>query len=593
MIAQAASFVKPPHPYQQESRYGYMASAKELFLELLKPDGRPERQLVQYEALAFALPDPVMLYVGAHLRPGFTGPDRWGTTIMFAEGAPGPTPIINEENKVLKDITRWREYVHAPDLAANCSEGWEHWAAAVRERAGSDKLTTAFMGTGIFEQCHFLMGFEDTLANLYEHPQEMHELIDYITDYRIQYAKMLIDGLQPEVLFSHDDWGTKEALFMNPDTWREFFKEPYRRFYGYIRSRGVITVHHADSYLADIVEDMAEIGIQVWQGVLPENDIPALQERLKGRMVLMGGVGAAIDRPDATEDEIRSYVRNVLETCCPGGHFIPSITYGLAGTVYPHVDPVISSEIERYNLEGHLPARRAEPLVRRRSVAAAPAAAAAESVSGSSDLLQQLASALVNGQKKQVLRLTEEALGAGLAAEDILGKGLLKGMETLGDSFSDGSAFVPELLLAGRCISAATELLKPHLSSGGTAHGRACIGTVLGDMHDIGKNLVKIMLEGAGLEVIDLGVNVSPEQFVETAKEEDCDLIVCSSLLTTTMEEMGEVVKAAEEAGIRDKVKILVGGAPITEEFCRAIGADAYAPDAGQAARTALELLGR
>ena len=146
----------------------------------------------------------------------------------------------------------------------------------------------------------------------------MHELIDYITEYRLTYAKMLIDGLGPDLLFTHDDWGTKEALFMKPDMWREFFKEPYRRFYGYIRSRGVIAVHHGDSYLAPIVEDMAEIGIQVWQGVLPENDIPALQKRLGGRMVLMGGIGAAVDRPDAGEQEIRRYVRGGARELRPG-----------------------------------------------------------------------------------------------------------------------------------------------------------------------------------------------------------------------------------------------------------------------------------
>ena len=160
-------------------------------------------------------------------------------------------------------------------------------------------MLTGFMATGIFEQCHFLMGFENTLTALYEHPDEMHELIDYITEYRMQYAKLVVENLHPEVMFTHDDWGTKDALFMKPEMWREFFKEPYRRFYGYFRSQGIITVHHADSYLVPIIDDMVEIGIQVWQGVLPENDIPALQRRLNGKLTLMGGLGAAIDRADS------------------------------------------------------------------------------------------------------------------------------------------------------------------------------------------------------------------------------------------------------------------------------------------------------
>lgn len=569
-----------------------MATAKEIFLELLKPDGQPQRQLVQYEALAMMLPDPINMYLRENCLPGTTSVDRWGTTIMFPEGAPGPTPHITVENKVCPDITRWREYVHAPDLEANCTQGWEDCAANGRALAGNEKLTSAFMGTGIFEQCHFLMGFEDTLTNLYEHPQEMHELIDYITEYRLGYVKLLIDKLQPDVIFSHDDWGTKESLFMSPEMWREFFKEPYRRFYGYIRSRGVIAIHHADSYLVPIVEDMAEIGIQVWQGVLPENDIPALQERLKGRMVLMGGIGAAIDRQDSTEDEIRAYVKKALESYCPGGHYIPSITYGLSGTVFPHVDPIIDSEIEAYNRALHMPKLNNAPIPRRRAAAAKAVDASQEEVADSAQLMDRLSAALCRGQKKKVLQLCQEALDGGASAQDILSDALVKGMTKLGEDFSSGKAFVPEMLMAARCMNAATELLKPLLVSEAKAPaGRVCLGTVRGDMHDIGKNLVKIMMEGSGLDVIDLGVDVPPEVFVRTAKEQNCQIIACSSLLTTCMDEMRGVVTLAQSEGIRDTVKILVGGAPITQDFCADIGADAYADDAAQAARMAVELL--
>lgn len=137
------------------------------------------------------------------------------------------------------------------------------------------------------------MGFADTLTNLYEHPQEMHELINYICDYKLSIMKLYCEKMHPDAVFFHDDWGTKTQLFMSPDMWRKFFKEPYRKIYGYLRSQGVITIHHADSYLSPIVEDMAEIGIQCWQGVLPENNIPELQARLKGRMILMGGMAPA------------------------------------------------------------------------------------------------------------------------------------------------------------------------------------------------------------------------------------------------------------------------------------------------------------
>ena len=568
-----------------------MQSPKEIFLELLKPDGKPERQLKQYEALTMALWDPINGYLRGNRQRGCTSQDRWGTTIMWPADAPGAMPLITEENKVCPDITRWRDFVHAPDLEANCAQSWEECRALAREKAGEDRLIAGFMGTGIFEQCHFLMGFEDTLTNLYEHPQEMHELIDYITDYRIRYVKMLIDNLHPDLIFSHDDWGTKDALFMKPEMWREFFKEPYRRFYGYIRSRGVIALHHADSYLAPIVEDMVELGIQVWQGVLPENDIPALQRQLQGRMVLMGGIGAAIDRPDATESEVRSYVSQALKAYCPGGHYIPCITYGLFGTVYPHVDPLIDDEIDRYNSTLHMPAVACDPVPRRKLTAKQTEAAKIQEETGS-DLLSALSLALCKGQRKKVLQLCQEGLDQGVEAQLLLSEGLVAGMTKLGDDFSAGRAFVPEMLMAARCMTAALELLKPRLTSGSSkVLGRVCLGTVKGDMHDIGKNLVKIMMEGCGLEVIDLGVDVSPEQFVATAVEQHCDIIACSSLLTTTMNEMRRVVQLAEEKGIRQKVKIMVGGAPITQSFCDEIGADAYTDDAGQAARVAAGLL--
>ena len=568
-----------------------MSTPKEIFLETIKPNGQPERLLRQYEPFYMCLGDPVMCYLdGPDHTPGKTSVNPWGITISFPENAPGSMPVHGPGLTVCPDITRWKETVHAPDLAAHCSEGWEEFRAQCVAENNDQQMLTGFMATGIFEQCHFLMGFENTLTALYEHPDEMHELIEYITEYRMQYAKLVVENLHPEVMFTHDDWGTKDALFMKPEMWREFFKEPYRRFYGYIRSRGVIAIHHADSYLVPIVEDMAEIGIQVWQGVLPENDIPALQQKLHGRLVLMGGMGAAIDRADAAPEEIYGYAMDTLRRCCPGGHYIPSITYGLPGAVYPHVDEYIDRAIADYNRALHVPRFDLPPVPRRVRAAAVRQAAGAAVENG--DVLRRMAAALEKGQQKKVLALCREALEQGRTPQEILSGGLIRGMNDLGEAFSANRAFVPEMLMAARCMTAALGELKP-LMTGGNAKtvGRACIGTVRGDMHDIGKNLVKIMLEGSGVEVIDLGVDVTPEQFVETAKRQRCGVIACSSLLTTTMGEMRRVVTLAREAGIRDQVKIFVGGAPISQSFCDEIGADVYTEDAAAAARAAVSAL--
>ena len=166
-------------------------------------------------------------------------------------------------------------------------------------------------------------------------------------------------------------------------------------------------------------------------------------------------------------------------------------------------------------------------------------------------------------------------------------------MNELGEDFSLGEVFVPEMLRAANCMSAATEILKPLLTggAGGIAAGKVCLGTVRGDLHDIGKNLVKIMMEGSGLEVIDLGCDVSAEDFIQAAIDSDCDIIACSTLLTTSMGEIDRVVKLAKERNIRDKVKILIGGAPVTQEFCEQTGADMYTPDAAAAARAAIQML--
>ncbi len=573
-----------------------MQTPKEIFLELLKPDGKPERELKQYEALHLCLYDPINIFLRGNRKRGSVSVDRWGTTISFPEDAPGAIPVHTPELTVCPDVTKWKEVVHAPDLAANCTEGWEECRKKAREATGSGKLLAGFMGTGIFEQCHFLMDFENTLTAFYEHPDKMHELIEYITEYRLGYVKLLIDNLQPDVIFSHDDWGAKESLFMKPDMWREFFKEPYRRFYGYIRSRGCIAIHHADSYLVPIVDDMAEIGIQVWQGTLPENNIPALQEHLKGKLVLMGGMAAAIDRADAEPEEILDFARNTLRTCCPGGHFIPSITYGVPGAVFPHIDQYIDQAIDEYNAQLHIP-KFPLPSVPRRSFGATRTSvkqAKVDAEPAQDDIFGAISAAIKRGQQKKLLGFIEKALADGIDAQDILSKGLIVGMNELGEDFSANRAFVPEMLIAARCMTAATAILKPHMvgdDGSSRSIGRACIGTVRGDMHDIGKNLVKIMFEGSGIEVYDLGADVAPEKFIESAVEHDCSIIACSSLLTTTMQEMRQVVELAKQSGIRSKVTIMIGGAPISQSFCDEIGADVYTADAASAARVAVKLL--
>lgn len=202
---------------------------------------------------------------------------------------------------------------------------------------------------------------------------------------------------------------------------------------------------------------------------------------------------------------------------------------------------------------------------------------------------EKMSLALQKGKAKDVTEMVQAAIDEGLSAEEILNRGLMPGMAIIGEKFKNNEVYVPEVLIAARAMNMGAALLKPLLVEDGVeAKGKVIIGTVKGDLHDIGKNLVRMMMEGKGLEVIDLGTDVSAEQFVEAAKAHKTNIIACSALLTTTMTEMERVVKAFEEAGIREQTKIMIGGAPVTQNYCDSIGADAYTADAASASDQAV-----
>ena len=209
-------------------------------------------------------------------------------------------------------------------------------------------------------------------------------------------------------------------------------------------------------------------------------------------------------------------------------------------------------------------------------------------------ILQEMNTLMQQGRAPKVKEMVAQAIDEGIAPKDILEQGLLSGMSIIGEKFKKNEVFVPEVLVAARAMNAGVEILKPYLVSAGVEKkGTVILGTVKGDLHDIGKNLVKIMLEGKGFEVIDVGVDVSAETFVEKAVEHNADVIACSALLTTTMLEMQNIVDKLKEAGLRDKVKIIIGGAPVTQRFCDSIEADGYSDDAASASDLAVKLCSR
>jgi 5-methyltetrahydrofolate--homocysteine methyltransferase len=202
--------------------------------------------------------------------------------------------------------------------------------------------------------------------------------------------------------------------------------------------------------------------------------------------------------------------------------------------------------------------------------------------------LQNITKTLISGDGEALLGLVKEALDAGVTAGEILQDGLIAGMDIVGERMESGEMFIPEVLMAAQAMGESVEVLKPLLAEGeSSTAGKVILGTVKGDLHDIGKNLVVMMMESAGFDVIDLGVDVDPEKFVEAIKENKPDIVGISALLTTTMPMMKKSIDSIEESGLRDNLKIIVGGAPVNQAFADEIGADGYAPDAGAASKMA------
>ena len=279
--------------------------------------------------------------------PGEEYADPWGVWHMWPVGDPGPVPVVNEKNKVIRDITHWDKYLNVPWPSKLTID----WTDCDRRAAEFDRENYLLLGccfTGLFELTHNLMGFEDALVAYLEEPEAMGELLDVLTEYKLEYLKLLIDHVHPDMIHIHDDWGSKKSLFVSPETWRQLLKPRWARIYDYMHSRGVLVQHHADCVCAPIVEDMAEIGVDVWQGIIPQNDIKAVQKRLAGRMGLQGGLDCTpFDYAGGwNEEEVRRLVRTVCDAYVPAGRFAPEVPNGRPLT--PGINDIIVDEMNAY-----------------------------------------------------------------------------------------------------------------------------------------------------------------------------------------------------------------------------------------------------
>jgi hypothetical protein len=280
-------------------------------------------------------------------KEGDESEDGWGVQYKWPAGEPGPVPIVTEQNRVIKDIRKWDKYLNVPWPSKLNVD----WTECDKRSAEFDRENYLFLGccfTGLFELTHNLMGFEDALINYIEEPEAMGELLDVLTEYKLEYLKILIDHTHPDMIHIHDDWGSKKSVFMAPDTWRELLKPRWARIYDYMHSRGVLIQHHADCVCAPLVLDMAEIGIDVWQGVIPQNNIKEVQKRLNGKMALQGGLDCTpFDYVGGwNEADVRKLVRFVCDEYVPAGRFAPEVPNGAPLT--PGINDILVDEMNAY-----------------------------------------------------------------------------------------------------------------------------------------------------------------------------------------------------------------------------------------------------
>ena len=326
-----------------------MLTARENFIETIK-GGNPDRFVNQYEALGLIRANPIAASGGYPRQPGETAVDAWGVTHTFEPGTPGPFPVHDDEHKILKDITKWREQVKVPNLIFPDAV-WDGMKAPMVDPIDTnEQILTLFYPVGLFERAHYLMGIEECLMALLEEPEEMHELLDVLTEYEIGYAEQVCAHWPIEAVFHHDDWGTQKSSFMSPAMFEEFFLPRYKKIYDTYRRLGVkYIIHHNDSYSANLVPQMIEMGIDVWQGCLTTNDLPALISQYGGQISFMGGIdNGIVDREDWTPEAVEAHVTRICGECGKQ-YFIPCMCAGMPGSAYPGVYEAVCGAIAKLN----------------------------------------------------------------------------------------------------------------------------------------------------------------------------------------------------------------------------------------------------
>ena len=327
-----------------------MLTARENMRRCIVGDAAPDRFVNNFEALAMGIHPGMMVDTDA-VKGGPNVVNSWGITRSFPANTPGAFPVHTPELTVVKDIEHWKDYVHAPSTDYP-DEIWAACKGMYDAMDGENAFKTTLYVSGLFEMTHHLCSIDQALMYYMTDPDEMHDLIKYLTEYELRVAEGICKNIKPEVLFHHDDWGGETNSFLRPSMFEDFFLDAYKEIYSYYHDHGVQFVfHHADSYCANLVDDMIEMGIDVWQGCMQSNNVPELTKKYKGKITFMGDIdNKSMDFSGRTNEDCRKAAVRAMEE--NGMYsFIPCITQGGPGSVFSGSYAALIDEIDKYNAE--------------------------------------------------------------------------------------------------------------------------------------------------------------------------------------------------------------------------------------------------
>lgn len=472
---------------------------------------------------------------------------------------------------------------------------------AWRSFVGDDGLAVAQgLGIGCTSPMHFIqktfLDATEFYLHHHDYKTQMAALVEALEGPYNQLIEILAGSAVDAVLWSAnvDDMITYPALY------EEHFMPWCHKAADKLSPEGIFIISHPDGENEGLMDLIANSRVDVADAVTP---YPMTKIKLEeyyerwcrpGHLTIHGGIPEMLLLEESTTwDDLKDYMDNFFKVVAPGSRFVASI----GDTTPPNADFDRLDYIgERMEKEGALPldigAYRPE---KKQAEAPPPAQRGAEPATSAEQIdiaYARLTEDVLEGDQVRILVDVEDCLNKGYSAQDILNKGLLPAMELIGFRFTDGTVFIPEVVLSARAMNDALEMLDPHLvSDGRSSIGKVMIGTVNGDLHDIGKNLVVSMIRGVGYDVVDLGVNIKAADFVVQVAKHKPDVLGLSALLTTTMPQVREVITALDAAGLRDKVKVIIGGAPVNQKFADDAGADGFAQDAAEAVNLVKRLL--